>query len=190
MELTRMEREFLNGMRTNCYSDIYESNGDWLFAVVDECSFNEVQAKGVATSLKNKGLIFTDSNDDGIIVGFTEMGRSIWDNADGDLNVGWGGPRLLRLEDEKPKKKVGEQKQLRMDLEKIFKANGIDAKIQIRSKRVTMIICDRMIKGDIALHAKIWIGDQEMEWAIGECNYIDPYLFNDNARAEIIKLGF
>lgn len=30
----------------------------------------------------------------------------------------------------------------------------------------------------------------EMEWAIGEYNYIDPNLFNDNARAEIIKLGF
>lgn len=88
------------------------------------------------------------------------------------------------------KKKIGEQKQLRMDLEGIFKANGIDAKIQIRSKRVVSVICDVVVKGDIALHAKIWVNDQEMEWAIGEYNYIDPNLFNDNARAEIIKLGF
>lgn len=87
-------------------------------------------------------------------------------------------------------KKIGEQKQLRMDLVKIFESHGIEAKIQIRLKRVVSVICDVVVKGDLALHAKIWVNDQEMEWAIGEYNYIDPNIFNDEMRAEIVKLGF
>ena len=89
--LTNMEKEFLNGMRTNDFSDIYAESidsddleSDWLFGVVQQCSYTEKQATGVISSLVQKGIIITYDNDGEQCVGFTEEGMKVFDNADGN----------------------------------------------------------------------------------------------------------
>ena len=96
-ELTDFEMEFLNAMRNNSYSDLLETNYEWLFAVTDECSYTEKQATGVISSLKKKGLINTafDKGEKLHIVGFTSKGKSLFDDADGE-ECAWGGKPLLK----------------------------------------------------------------------------------------------
>lgn len=82
--LTNLEIQFLNGMRTNDYSDILESGGDWMFAVVDETDMNEQQAKGVLTSLKKKGLVIGtwDEEEGETLVSFTDKGAELFNGVD------------------------------------------------------------------------------------------------------------
>lgn len=80
LNLTTLEVQFLNGMRTNNMSDILESGGDWMFAVVDETNMTSEQAKGVFTSLKKKGLVegTVDEDSNETIVSFTKKGEKLF----------------------------------------------------------------------------------------------------------------
>lgn len=84
-ELTDKEIEFLNGMRTNCFSDLLEgfetwgtASAEWLFGVVDECSFNERQARGVLSSLVKKDLVHAHKDGSDHLVGFTQRGADLF----------------------------------------------------------------------------------------------------------------
>lgn len=90
--LTAMEKEFLNGMRTNNYKDIYIESIDegfpececW-FAVSETLSYSANQAKGVTSSLVKKGLVIAFDNDGKFCIRFTAKGLKVFDDADGDF---------------------------------------------------------------------------------------------------------
>ena len=97
--LTIMEKQFLNAMRSNSYSDLLETNCEWLFAVQDELPYTEKQSVGVISSLVQKNLIMTnyDKSEGEHLVSFTEEGKKLFDNADGK-KCPWGGKKLLKVE--------------------------------------------------------------------------------------------
>lgn len=194
IKLTRMEMEFLNGMRTNEYSDILETGGDWLFAVIGQCSYDEIKAKGVISSLKTKGLISTHDEGEGVLVGFTEAGKLIWNEADGAENTGWGGPRLLNLDKagKARSKGTGELSQLRKQVMEILEKYQVNAQVQVRMKRSTMIMGDVKVKGDVTPHVKITMADGmgEFEMAKGEHNILTWHFSNQGLIDELMALGF
>ena len=98
--LTEMEIEFLNAMRNNYYSDILYSGGEFYFAVTEDLSYTEEQARGVVTSLKQKGLVETFKyEDEPLVISYTKAGERLFDDADG-RECAWGGERLLKTADD------------------------------------------------------------------------------------------
>lgn len=76
INLTLKEKEFLYHMTNNCFSNILESGFEFTFAVVDELSYSEQQAKGVISSLTKKGLIdITQEKGEHSLVSFTDEGK-------------------------------------------------------------------------------------------------------------------
>ena len=110
MKLTRMEKMVLNAMRENDYADTLQEHCNWAFVATDYCDLSNKQARGALSSLIQKGLVevYHDDHDEDSI-SFTTAGEEIWKNADGE-ECSWGGPRLLRVEDdtenEKEEKKM------------------------------------------------------------------------------------
>ena len=104
-KLTRMEKMVLNAMRDNDYNDALEYN-TWLFCATEYSGLDTKQARGALSSLIKKDLVtvYEDDNrkfggSDDSSIGFTEKGRALFDNADGE-ECSWGGPRLLKIEEE------------------------------------------------------------------------------------------
>ena len=96
INLTKMEIKILNAMRNNEFEDCIDAEATWTFAVIDESKINPKQARGVISSLIKKKLIWCISNgqsDD--CIGFTDTGRQLFDDANGN-ECYWGGPKLLK----------------------------------------------------------------------------------------------
>lgn len=100
MKLTKMEIQFLNAMRNNHFSDALDEDitCEWLFAVTDELPYTEKQSTGVMSSLVQKELIHTSYDEDErqYLVGLTDLGRTLWDNAKGE-KCSWGGLPLMEV---------------------------------------------------------------------------------------------
>ena len=96
IKLTDMEIRILNAMRNNEFEDCIDAEATWTFAVIDNSGINPKQARGVISSLIKKDLVWCISNgksDD--CIGFTNKGKELFDNADGN-ECCWGGPKLLK----------------------------------------------------------------------------------------------
>lgn len=96
MKLTKMEIMVLNGMRDNEYNDAIE-HATWTFTAIDNSGLNAKQARGVIASLVKKGLVIATkgSHGDEDMIGFTQEGVKLFENADG-AECQWGGPKLLK----------------------------------------------------------------------------------------------
>lgn len=112
--LTAQEIKFVNGMRNNEYNDAIEGP-TWTFTAIDYSGMKGSQARGVMSSLVQKGFIWAEKGDkqagDEDTVGFTEAGVALFDNADGE-ECTWGGKPLLK-ELEEPKKFTNKEIQVR-----------------------------------------------------------------------------
>lgn len=115
--LTAQEIKFVNGMRNNEYNDAIEGP-TWTFTAIDYSGMEGRQARGVMSSLVQKGYIWAEKGDkskgDDDTVGFTPEGVALFNEADGE-ECTWGGPKLLKELAEvvtqkasKPAKKVKE----------------------------------------------------------------------------------
>lgn len=126
MKLTNMEKMVLNAMRDNDYNDALQDGGTWLFCATEYSGLDTKQARGALSSLVKKELVEVNiekiSNES--TVGFTEAGEKVFENADGE-ECSWGGPRLLKVEEEveevKEEKEMKNLKELRAEA----KARGI-----------------------------------------------------------------
>lgn len=97
MNLTAMEIKILNAMRKNEFDDGLDVDCVWVFSVIENSGIEGTKARGVISSLVKKGLVFAD----GEVIGYTEEGRKVFDNADGE-ECNWGGPKLLKEIPDKP----------------------------------------------------------------------------------------
>lgn len=119
VELTTREKLILNAMRTNEYSDLLESDSEWTFTVIDNSGLTEKVARGVLSSLVKKGLIevsqdlpLTSKNGGDIShINFTQLGKALFINSDGEENKGWGGARLLKVTEKELKALKKEKKE-------------------------------------------------------------------------------
>lgn len=138
VNLTKMEKEFIYAMRNNCYSDILESNGEWLFAVTDELSYSEQQAKGVESSLVKKGIITTEyQEDDGdYIVAFTKKGEEIASNPEyKEVKVEEVANNEAKVEEEQVDIKEVEE----VEVEDVAIEEKIEAQPTLQDKVITLI---------------------------------------------------
>lgn len=133
MKLTRMEKMVLNAMRENDYNDALQDGGTWLFCATEYSDLDTKQARGALSSLVKKELVEVNiekiSNES--TVGFTEAGEKLFENADGE-ECSWGGPRLLKVEEEEEVEEVKEEKEMKnlnemtlKELREYAKARGI-----------------------------------------------------------------
>lgn len=127
MKLTNMEKMVLNAMRDNDYNDALQDGGTWLFCATEYSDLDTKQARGALSSLIKKELVEVTEIKEApneSMVGFTEAGEKVFDNADGE-ECSWGGPRLLKVEEEveevKEEKEMKNLKELRAEA----KARGI-----------------------------------------------------------------
>lgn len=151
MKLTNMEKMVLNAMRDNDYNDALQDGGTWLFCATEYSGLDTKQARGALSSLVKKELVEVNiekiSNES--TVGFTEAGEKVFENADGE-ECSWGGPRLLKVEEEveevKEEKEMKNLKELRAeakargikgysrmskeDLQKAIGANTVEEKVE------------------------------------------------------------
>lgn len=103
-KLTRLEKMVLNAIRDNDFNDGLEY-GTWLFCATDYSGLDTKQARGALSSVIKKGLVSVDINKghaggpDESTVWFTDAGEALFNNADGE-ECRWGGPRLLKIEEE------------------------------------------------------------------------------------------
>ena len=103
-KLTRMKNIVLNAIRDNDFNDGLEY-GTWLFCATDYSGLDTKQARGALSSVIKKGLVNVDINKghaggpDESTVWFTYAGEALFNNADGE-ECRWGGPRLLKIEEE------------------------------------------------------------------------------------------
>ena len=76
--LTEMEGRMMQAMRTNEYADCYsEECSTWTAAVITESRIPEVQARGVLSSLVQKGMLSVDTYEVGVtVVALTDAGRA------------------------------------------------------------------------------------------------------------------
>ncbi|MHB1167029.1 MAG: hypothetical protein ACYC0N_00630 [Carboxydocellales bacterium] len=88
VELTELELKVLHGARNNHYSDIYESSGDWTFAVIDAAKLTPQIARGVISSLIKKGLATVYDNDGDQCFSLTAEGKKACD--DYKITSCWG----------------------------------------------------------------------------------------------------
>ena len=105
IKLTKMEKMVLNALRDNDYEDALEG-GTWLFVATEYSGLDTKQARGALSSLIKKELVEVNidrpkhrSASDESMIWFTEKGKQLFDNADGE-ECSWGGPRLLKEEDD------------------------------------------------------------------------------------------
>lgn len=81
MRTTPMEDKIMLAMTTNEYTDGTEDSwGQWTFAVIDESGINPKQARGVISSLIQKGLISEQdygSKYEDKVLHFTDNGRRV-----------------------------------------------------------------------------------------------------------------
>lgn len=133
MKLTNMEKMVLNAMRENDYNDALQDGGTWLFCATEYSDLDTKQARGALSSLVKKELVWVNieklSDSDESTVGFTDEGKALFDNADGE-ECSWGGPRLLKVEEEV--EEVKEEKEMKnlnemtvKELREYAKARGI-----------------------------------------------------------------
>lgn len=105
MNLTKMEKMVLNAMRTNEFNDCYEESCTWAFTVVDTSGLEEKQAGGVISSLIKKGLVWFQKDEEESIIGLTEAGKKLFEEADGE-ELRWSNARLLKIEEKQEEKKM------------------------------------------------------------------------------------
>ena len=110
-KLTRLETMMVNGMRNNEYNDAIEY-ATWTFTAIDNSGMSGKTASGVISSLIKKGLVEATqgTNGEADMIGFTDQGVMLFDNADGE-ECSWNGKRLLKVPAHKkpaPKKAVKE----------------------------------------------------------------------------------
>lgn len=132
MKLTRMEKMVLNAMRENDYNDALQDGGTWLFCATEYSGLDTKQARGALSSLVKKELVEVTEIKEApneSMVGFTEAGEKVFENADGE-ECSWGGPRLLKVEEEV--EEVKEEKEMKnlnemtlKELREYAKARGI-----------------------------------------------------------------
>jgi hypothetical protein len=98
IKLTAMEIKLVNAMRDNEYNDAIEG-ATWTFTAIDNSGIPAKQARGVISSLVQKGLVTAEVGNKNIgdedNIAFTNAGVALFDNADGE-ECQWGGPRLLK----------------------------------------------------------------------------------------------
>ena len=101
MKLTRMEKMVLNSLRNNPYNDCYQEDEiTWAFCATEYSGLDTKQARGAFSSLIKKGLVEFQEDEDEDIAWLTDEGKALFDNADGE-ECSWGGPRLLKAEEDK-----------------------------------------------------------------------------------------
>ena len=110
MKLTNMEKMVLNAMRDNDYNDCYQDDGTWAFCATEYSGLDTKQARGAFSSVIKKGLAGFQEDDEEDIAWLTDEGKALFDNADGE-ECRWGGPRLLKVEEEVEEKAVEEVKE-------------------------------------------------------------------------------
>lgn len=124
MKLTNMEKMVLNAMRENDYNDCYQENGTWAFCATEYSGLDTKQARGAFSSVIKKGLVGFQEDEEEDIAWLTDEGKALFENADGE-ECSWGGPRLLKVEEEveevKEEKEMKNLKELRAEA----KARGI-----------------------------------------------------------------
>lgn len=188
MNLTTMEVKFLNAMRDNEYGDVYNDDEIWTSTVIENSGLTPTQAGGVITSLKTKCYIYQRREGKDSIVALTKGGKRLFERFAGIEECRWGGPNLLDIG---LAKEIGEQAQLRAKIIAILEEEGIIFEdIQIRKKRIRMIVGDRTVKGELALHAKIKFFNEDVELVMGGHNVFDRLIFTDKAVNKLIDLGF
>lgn len=126
MNLTKMEKMVLNALRNNDYNDCYQENGTWAFVVTYYSGLDPKQARGAFSSVIKKGLAGFQEDPEEDIAWLTDKGKELFDNADGEECL-WGGPRLLKIEDEvETKKEIKEEKTMTVkEMRAEAKAMGI-----------------------------------------------------------------
>lgn len=176
MKLTKMEKMVLNALRNNCYNDCYQEDGTWAFVVTDYSGLDPKQARGAFSSVIKKGLAGFQEDKEEDMAWLTDEGKALFDNADGE-ECSWGGPRLLKIEDEvETKKEIEEEKKMtvkemraeakemgikgysRMSkegLQKAIEANTVEEKAEEVEEKAVKTVVMKAFTG-------MWIGEFEV----------------------------
>lgn len=175
MKLTKMEKMVLNALRNNDYNDCYQEDGTWAFVVTDYSGLDPKQARGAFSSVIKKGLAGFHEDKEEDMAWLTDEGKALFDNADGEKCL-WGGPRLLKIEDEvETKKEIEEEKKMTVkemraeakemgikgysrmskeDLQKAIEANTIEEKAEVEEKAAKKVV--------MKAFTGMWIGEFEI----------------------------
>lgn len=107
--LTSKEIKILNAMRNNEYSDALEFS-TWSFTAIENSGIEAKKARGVISSLVKKGLIVATGSKDEEALSFTDLGKELFTEANGE-SCQWGGPKLLEEKPEAKTKKATKKKE-------------------------------------------------------------------------------
>lgn len=107
--LTSKEIKILNAMRNNEYSDALESS-TWSFTAIENSGIEAKKARGVISSLVKKGLIVATGSKEEEALSFTDLGKELFTEANGE-SCQWGGPKLLEEKPEAKKVKTTKKKE-------------------------------------------------------------------------------
>lgn len=154
----------LNAIRNNDFNDALQDGSTWLFCATEYSGLDTKQARGALSSLIKKGLVWVNveektnrSASDESSVGFTEAGKKLFEKADGK-ECGWGGPRLLNIEENEMEEKKMTVKEMRAeakemgikgysrmskeDLQKAIEANKntVEEKTEVEEKTAKTVV--------------------------------------------------
>lgn len=132
VELTVFEVKMVNAMRNNEYNDAIESP-TWTFTAIDNSGIPAKQARGVISSLVQKGLVIAEvgdkKNGDEDTIGFTEAGKKLFNKANG-ADCAWGGKKLLKEIEEAPaaKKTPAPKKEVQPEVVEAEEVEAVEVK--------------------------------------------------------------